>query len=101
MNITLLTLYHPMLKMSITLKRTPEKKYIYSKQITPVRNIWTDQVIDDLESIKGDMMGEIINGYEIKQNMLGMDFIDDVLSLTNIPSPPKLERSPPKMELCD
>ena len=39
MDITLLQMYNPMLRMTIKLSRTSNKKYKLSKQITPVRNI--------------------------------------------------------------
>ena len=80
MNITLLELYHPMLKMGITLKRTPNKDYLYYRQIASRRDIWSGKVVSDLEEIKGELMGELINGYEITQNLMGIDFIDSVLA---------------------
>ena len=76
MDITLLELYNPFCKLSIIVKRTKDKKYKYCKQITPRRNMWIDEIYDDLDYIKKDLFGEMINGYEIKSNILGMDFID-------------------------
>tara|TARA_R100001086_G_scaffold249882_1_gene191546 strand:- start:1379 stop:1753 length:375 start_codon:yes stop_codon:yes gene_type:complete len=83
MDITLLQMYNPMLKMSIKLSRTSSKKYKLSKQITPVRNIWVDDLFDNLDDIKGLLLGEIINGFEIKINNLGIDFIDELLDPIN------------------
>ena len=83
MDITLLQMYNPMLKMTIKLSRTSNKKYKLSKQITPVRNIWVDDLYDNLSDIKGLLLGEIINGFEIKINNLGIDFIDEILDPIN------------------
>jgi|TARA_R100000455_G_C6248568_1_gene105756 hypothetical protein len=83
MDITLLQMYNPMLKMTIKLSRTSNKKYKLSKQITPVRNIWVDDLYDNLNDIKGLLLGEIINGFEIKINNLGIDFIDEILDPIN------------------
>tara|TARA_Y100000114_G_C11528298_1_gene216782 strand:- start:144 stop:530 length:387 start_codon:yes stop_codon:yes gene_type:complete len=83
MDITLLQLYNPMLKMSVKLSRTSNKKYKLSKQITPVRNVWVDDLYDNLDDIKGLLIGEIINGFDIKVNNLGIDFIDELLEPIN------------------
>tara|TARA_R100000278_G_C5362435_1_gene125905 strand:- start:170 stop:544 length:375 start_codon:yes stop_codon:yes gene_type:complete len=83
MDITLLQMYNPMLRMTIKLSRTSNKKYKLSKQITPVRNIWVDDLYDNLSDIKGLLLGEIINGFEIKINNLGIDFIDEILDPIN------------------
>lgn len=83
MDITLLQLYNPMLKMTVKLSRTSNKKYKLSKQITPVRNIWVDDLYDDLDEIKGLILSEIINGFDIKANNLGIDFIDELLDPIN------------------
>tara|TARA_Y100000114_G_C11542104_1_gene223096 strand:+ start:27 stop:401 length:375 start_codon:yes stop_codon:yes gene_type:complete len=83
MDITLLQMYNPMLRMTIKLSRTSNKKYKLSKQITPVRNIWVDDLYDNLNDIKGLLLGEIINGFEIKINNLGIDFIDEILDPIN------------------
>jgi len=83
MDITLLQLYNPMLKMTVKLSRTSNKKYKLSKQITPVRNIWVDDLYDDLDEIKGLILSEIINGFDIKANNLGIDFIDELLEPIN------------------
>jgi len=79
MNLLVLNLYNNFLKMSIKVFRTPEKTYIYSKQLTPVRNQYIDTEYTTLDEIKGDILGEIINGYVITQNILGIDFIDGLL----------------------
>ena len=79
MDITVAELYNPFLKMAIIIKRTKDKKYKYCKQITPNRNVWVNE-IKDIEYIKKDLFGEIINGYQIKSNLLGIDFIDDITS---------------------
>jgi hypothetical protein len=83
MDITLLQLYNPMLKMAVKLSRTSNKKYKLSKQITPVRNVWVDDLYDNLDDIKGLLIGEIINGFDIKVNNLGIDFIDELLEPIN------------------
>ncbi len=83
MDITLLQLYNPMLKMTVKLSRTSNKKYKLSKQITPVRNIWVDDLYDNLDEIKCLILSEIINGFDIKTNNLGIDFIDELLDPLN------------------
>ena len=83
MDITLLQLYNPMLKMSVKLSRTSNKKYKLSKQITPIRNVWVDDLYDNLNDIKSLLIGEIINGFDIKVNNLGIDFIDELLEPIN------------------
>jgi len=83
MNLLVLELYNAFLKMSIKVFRTPQKTYIYSKQLTPVRNQYKDTEHEYLDEIKGDILGEIINGYVITQNILGIDFIDDILDPIN------------------
>lgn len=80
MDIDIVTLHNPLLKMSIVVKRTPSKKYKYCKQIAPRRNVWVDEEYDDLERIKKDLFGEIINGYEIKTNLIGISLIDEIMS---------------------
>jgi hypothetical protein len=82
MDITLLQLYNPFLKMSIKLSRS-NRKYKLSKQITPVRNIWVDDVYEDLSQVKGILLGELINGFEIKMNNMGMDFLDELVEPIN------------------
>ncbi len=83
MNLLVLELYNAFLKMYIKVFRTPQKKYIYSKQLTPVRNQYIDTEHENLDKIKGDILGEIINGYVITQNILGIDFIDELLDPFN------------------
>lgn len=83
MNLLVLELYNSFLKMSIKVFRTPKKTFIVSKQLTPVRNQFLDEEYLTLEEIKGDILGEIINGYVITQNILGIDFIDCLLEPIN------------------
>jgi len=80
MNILVLNLYNSFLRLHIKIFRTPDRKFIYSKQLTPNRNLWKDTEFDSLDQIKGEVFGEIINGYIITQNLLGMDFIDDLMT---------------------
>ena len=87
LDITLLKLYNADVKLGITLKRTREKQYKYIKQITPNRNMHTTVVHDDLENIKSEIFCDIMNGYQITHNLLGLDLIDSILSYTP-PSPP-------------
>lgn len=83
MDITLVELFNPMLKMKVRLSRTYNKKYKFSKQITPVRNIWVDEIYDDLEKVKLLIIGELINGFELKINNMGLTFIDEILEPLN------------------
>ena len=76
-------LYNPMLKMAVKLSRTTNKKYKFSKQITPVRNIWVDEYYNSLDEVKDLIIFEIINGFDIKVNNLGMDFLDELLEPIN------------------
>tara|TARA_R110001592_G_scaffold320295_1_gene598213 strand:+ start:640 stop:921 length:282 start_codon:yes stop_codon:yes gene_type:complete len=85
MDINVLEMYNVEMKMGVVIKRTPTRKYKYCTQISPVRNIWTDEEFDTLGEIKGKILGEIINGYTIKQNLLGLDFIDSILSHVELP----------------
>ena len=85
LDITLLKLYNADVKLGITLKRTREKQYKYIKQITPNRNMHTTEIYDDLENIKSEIFCDIVNGYQITHNLLGLDLIDSILSYT--PSP--------------
>tara|TARA_R110000822_G_C15188720_1_gene481118 strand:+ start:579 stop:848 length:270 start_codon:yes stop_codon:yes gene_type:complete len=88
MEISLLELYHPLVRLSIILKRTTDKKYRYLKQYTAGRAIYDEQIIENLDDIKGDLMGELINGYIIKHNILGIDFVDGLMDASkwdNVP----------------
>ena len=89
MDITLLKLYNADVKLGISLKRTREKQYKYIKQITPNRNMHTTEIYDDLENIKSEIFCDIVNGYQITHNLLGLDLIDSILSYT----PPCIETS--------
>ena len=79
LDITLLKLYNADVKLGITLKRTRSKQYKYIKQITANRNMHTTQIYDDLELIKSEIFCDIVNGYEITHNLLGLDLIDSIL----------------------
>ena len=79
MDISIIELYNSYLKMGIKIFRTPNKKFKYSKQITPLRNIWIDTIYDNLDDFKGEILGEIINGYVITFNQLGLNFIDEIM----------------------
>lgn len=81
-DITVFELYNSFLKLHIRIKRTKNKTFKYCQQITPMRNIWTEEIYDSLDNnnIKSLIMTEIINGYTIKQNLLGLDFIDDIMT---------------------
>ena len=80
MDINVLEMYNAEMKMGVVTKRTPTRKYKYCTQISPARNIWSDEEFDTLGEIKGKILGEIVNGYTIKQNLLGLDFIDSILN---------------------
>tara|TARA_E500000318_G_scaffold83840_2_gene79534 strand:- start:1849 stop:2118 length:270 start_codon:yes stop_codon:yes gene_type:complete len=79
MDISIIELYNSYLKMGIRILRTPDRKFKYSKQITPLRNIWVDTIYEDLDEFKGEILSEIINGYKITHNQLGLDFIDTIM----------------------
>ena len=96
LDITLLKLYNADVKLGITLKRTRGKQYKYIKQITPNRNMHTTEVYDDLELIKSEIFCDIVNGYEITHNLLGLDLIDSILDGTIPASRP----SSPAPALC-
>lgn len=84
LDVTLLKLYNADMKLGITLKRTRDKKYKYVKQITPNRNIHSTSIHDDLDTIKGDLFCDVINGYTITHNMLGLDFVDEIINYTPV-----------------
>jgi hypothetical protein len=81
MEVNLLELYNADMKLGIIVKRTMDKRYKYCTQISPVRNIWDNRTFDNLDIIKKMLLGEIINGYSIKTNLLGMEFIDELLNV--------------------
>jgi len=95
LDITLLKLYNADVKLGITLKRTRNKQYKYIKQITANRNMYTTEVYDDLELIKSEIFCDIVNGYEITHNLLGLDLIDSILEGT-----PDSRPSSPAPALC-
>ena len=95
LDITLLKLYNADVKLGITLKRTRSKQYKYIKQITPNRNMHTTEVYDDLELIKSEIFCDIVNGYTITHNLLGLDLIDSILEGT-----PASRPSSPAPALC-
>jgi len=98
MDITLVKLYNSDVKLTRTLKRTQDKKYKYIKQITH-RNMHTTEVYDSIEDVKSEIFCDIINGYQITQNLLGLDLIDSILAIPpcSRPSSPILNytSSPP------
>ncbi len=85
MDVNVLEMYNVEMKLGVVIKRTPTRKYKYCTQISPVRNVWSDEEFDTLGEIKGKILGEIVNGYTIKQNLLGLDFIDSILSHVHLP----------------
>lgn len=86
MDINVLEMYNAEMKLGVVIKRTPTRKYKYCTQISPVRNIWTEDEFDTLGEIKGKILGEIVNGYTIRQNLLGLDFIDSILCQVDLPT---------------
>ena len=82
MELTLLHLYNADLKLGTTLKRTKDKKYKIIKQITPNRNINTTTIYEDLEPVKKELFCDIINGYVITQNIMGLSIVDELLNYT-------------------
>lgn len=93
MDIIVLEMYNRDMKLGILIKRTINKTYKYCSQITPARNIWDEQEFESLEDIKGMILGEIVNGYTIKQNLLGMGFLDEILSAVQLPKNEEIEVS--------
>ena len=85
MDINVLEMYNVEMKLGVVIKRTPTRKYKYCTQISPARNLWAEDEFDTLGEIKGKILGEIVNGYTIRQNLLGLDFIDSILCHIELP----------------
>jgi hypothetical protein len=80
-NIEVFSLYNKFVKLSIEIFRTKDKKFIYKQQLAPARNLYFEKMYDCLGyELKSLILCEIINGYEIKSNLLGLEFVDDLMS---------------------
>ena len=80
-NIEVFSLYNSFVNLSIEIFRTKDKKFIYKQQLSPARNLYFEKEYDELGyELKSLILCEIINGYEIKTNLLGLDFVDDLMS---------------------
>lgn len=79
-NIEIFSLYNKFVKLSIEIFRTKDKKFIYKQQLAPARNLYFEKVFDELGyELKSLILTEIINGYEIKTNLLGLSFVDELM----------------------
>ena len=80
-NIEVFSLYNNFVKLSINIFRTKDKKYLYKQQLAPARNLYFEKEYPELNyELKSLILCEIINGYIIKTNLLGLDFVDDLMS---------------------
>jgi len=80
-NIEVFSLYNSFVNLSIEIFRTKDKKFIYKQQLSPARNLYFEKQYDELGyELKSLILCEIINGYEIKTNLLGLDFVDELMS---------------------
>ena len=80
-NIEVFSLYNEFVKLSITIFRTKTKKFLYKQQLAPARNLYFEKEYDELGyDLKSLILCEVINGYEIKTNLLGLDFVDELMS---------------------
>ena len=80
-NIEVFILYNKFVKLSIEIFRTKDKKFIYKQQLAPARNLYFEKMYDCLGyELKSLILCEIINGYEIKSNLLGLEFVDDLMA---------------------
>jgi len=80
-NIEVFSLYNEVVKLSIEIFRTKDKKFIYKQQLAPARNLYFEKMYDCLGyELKSLILCEIINGYEIKTNLLGLEFVDELMS---------------------
>jgi len=80
-NIEVFSLYNSFVNLSIEIFRTKDKKFIYKQQLAPARNLYFEKMYDCLGyELKSLILCEIINGYEIKSNLLGLEFVDDLMS---------------------
>jgi hypothetical protein len=80
-NIEVFRLYNNFVKLSITIFITKDKKFIYKQQLAPARNLYFEKEYDELGyDLKSLILCEVINGYEIKTNLLGLDFVDELMA---------------------
>ena len=80
-NIEIFGMYNKFVKLSIEIFRTKDKKFIYKQQLSPARNLYFEKQYDELGyELKSLILCEIINGYEIKTNLLGLEFVDELMS---------------------
>ena len=80
-NIEVFSLYNNFVKLSINIYRTKDKKFIYKQQLAPARNLHYQKEYNELGyELKSLIFCEIINGYEVKSNLLGLDFVDELMS---------------------
>jgi|TARA_B110001452_G_C15182222_1_gene410644 hypothetical protein len=80
-NIEVFSLYNNFVKLSINIFRTKDKKYLYKQQLAPARNLYFEKEYPELNyELKSLILCEIINGYIIQTNLLGLDFVDDLMS---------------------
>jgi hypothetical protein len=80
-NIEVFSLYNSFVNLSIEIFRTKDKKFIYKQQLSPARNLYFEKQYDELGyELKSLILCEILNGYEIKTNLLGLEFVDELMS---------------------
>ena len=80
-NIEVFSLYNNFVKLSINIYRTKDRKFIYKQQLAPARNLYFEKEYPELNyELKSLILCEVINGYEIKTNLLGLDFVDELMS---------------------
>ena len=80
-NIEVFSLYNNFVKLSINIYRTKDKKFLYKQQLAPARNLYFEKEYPELNyELKSLILCELINGYEIKTNLLGLEFVDDLMS---------------------
>ena len=80
-NIEVFSLYNNFVKLSINIYRTKDRKFIYKQQLAPARNLYFEKEYPELNyELKSLILCEVINGYIIKTNLLGLDFVDDLMS---------------------
>jgi len=80
-NIEVFSLYNNFVKLSINIYRTKDRKFIYKQQLAPARALYFEKEYPELNyELKSLILCEVINGYEIKTNLLGLDFVDELMS---------------------
>tara|TARA_R110000751_G_scaffold49992_2_gene110859 strand:+ start:910 stop:1170 length:261 start_codon:yes stop_codon:yes gene_type:complete len=80
-NIEVFSLYNNFVKLSINIYRTKDRKFIYKQQLAPARNLYFEKEYPELNyELKSLILCEVINGYIIKTNLLGLDFVDELMS---------------------